>query len=258
MLKPKSQSIGLLLLGFLAGISGSALGIGGGVIIVPALALLFSFDFKKSVALSLSTIIPAALIGSLSYLLWDLTTGTDNILLSVAAITAVGAVMGSFAGVKIAHITHDRWLKIIFALLLIITSLKLLNIIQVPTTKLQDSPWGYLLLLGLFAGFSSGLLGIGGGVIIVPILTLFFVDSIHQAIPTSLLIIVPTTIAGAIFHRKIKALDFTPLKFLVPAAMIGAIIGVFIKNNLPEEHLKLIFSIFLIISSAKLLLSSHK
>lgn len=254
-LNEKYHNRGLLAVGFVIGFCGSALGIGGGVIAVPVLSLLFGFDFKRAVSTSLATIIPAVTVGSISYFIWDIKTGQSNIILSIAAITAIGTVIGSFLGVKIAHITHDRLLKIIFAAMLIITSLKLLNILKIPTSMVETSPWPYLILLGVFAGFASGMLGIGGGVIIVPALTLFFVDSIHQAIPTSLVVIIPTTIAGTMFHNKMRAMNFQPLRFLIPTAAIGAIGGVFLKNSLPEDTLRGIFGIFIIICSIKMLLS---
>lgn len=258
MINKKYHHFSFIILGLLTGICGCALGIGGGVIVVPALTLLFAFDFKKSVACSLATIIPAAMVGAISYMLLDIKTGSDNIQLTTALITAAGAIVGSFIGVKTAHITHEKLLKTVFAVLLIITSLKLLNIIKISTSQVESSPWFFLILLGLFAGFASGMLGIGGGVIIVPILTLFFVDSIHQAIPTSLVIIIPTTIAGTIFHNKACSMDFKPLKFLIPAAMTGAVLGVILKSNLKPETLKIFFSIFIIISAIKMLLSHSK
>lgn len=258
MIPPRYKNLTLAITGLIAGTASASLGIGGGVIIVPILTLLLNFNFKRSIATSLATIIPSSMIGTILYFAWDIKTGQTNILLTTALITSLGTVAGSFIGTKVLHLTHDKILKIAFAAILIFTSLKLLDIVQIPTSKLETASWLWLIGLGVLAGMLSGMLGIGGGVIIVPALTLFFVDSIHQAIPTSLCIIVPTTITGTLLHKKLNNLNFSDIKFLIPTAVIGAIIGVILKNNLPEERLKIFFGIFMIIAAFKMLLNLFK
>lgn len=252
-------NIGFLILGMVVGLASASLGVGGGVLIVPALIIFFKFDFKTSAGTSLAVIFPTAVVGVIAYLLWDYKSNGNDLLVATAAITSIGAIVGAPAGVKLSQITNEKILKIIFAALLIFTSLEFLNVIRLPVAPIENATWPWLVVLGVIAGISSGLLGVGGGVIIVPGLTLFFACSMHQAIPTSLAIMIPTTLAGGLFHLKMNGQNSSTLKYIIPGSIFGAITGVFIKNQLQENSLRAAFAVFLIICAAKILSSAfHK
>ena len=132
----------------------------------------------------------------------------------------------------------------------IFTGLKMTNIIKIPTQAITTiTAYPLLIVLGLIAGSASALLGIGGGVIMVPVLNLFFGLNIHQAVATSLTVILPTTFAGAIFHRKFDNIHVKALKFLMPTALIGAVFGAIFTNSLPSATIKMIFGIYLFIAA---------
>jgi uncharacterized membrane protein YfcA len=105
-----------------------------------------------------------------------------------------------------------------------------------------------LLILGCFAGFSAGLLGIGGGAILVPgiyyILKHFgYADvAMHVAVGTSLATIIFTGISSAIAHHKKGAVDIPMLKTFLPGVLIGVIVGTWLADILPTEGLKIIFA----------------
>ncbi|MFK7839265.1 MAG: sulfite exporter TauE/SafE family protein [Bdellovibrionales bacterium] len=107
---------------------------------------------------------------------------------------------------------------------------------------------GLLSLLGIFAGFSAGLLGIGGGAVLVPgiyyILKHFgFSDvAMHVAVGTSLLTIVFTGTSSALAHHKKGAVDVSILKQFLPGVVIGVLIGTYLSDLLPTEGLKIIFA----------------
>lgn len=248
----------LVLLGLVAGMIGTILGIGGGAVVVPVLVVFLDYDFKKAAGTSLLTIIFTAAIGCLIYYIWDIRTSTGNMLWLTAGLASVGSVIGAAIGALATTKIKSKFIRRIFILVLLFTSFKLLNIIKLPTEHLGESGQGFLVVLGFAAGFLSAILGIGGGIILVPFLTLFFVKDIHHAIPTSLLIIVPTTIMGVIMHRKLNNIDFAAAKLLIPFAAIGAVIGVFVKNQLPAETLKLVFGLYLLLCVIKLMLKNNK
>lgn len=107
---------------------------------------------------------------------------------------------------------------------------------------------GLLAFLGIFAGFSAGLLGIGGGAILVPgiyyILKHFgFADvAMHVAVGTSLLTIVFTGTSSALAHHKKGAVDIPMLKKFLPGVVIGVALGTYLSDLLPTEGLKIIFA----------------
>lgn len=102
-----------------------------------------------------------------------------------------------------------------------------------------------LILIGLFAGFLSGLLGIGGGIVLVPILHAFYGLDIKMAIGTSLFAIVPTALAGTVSHYRAQHIHL-PLALLVAAgAVLGAVLGAWITSALDAKTLRQIFGLFL-------------
>ena len=94
--------------------------------------------------------------------------------------------------------------------------------------------------------------------ILVPLLNLFFGLTIHESIATSLTVIIPTTIAGAIFHNKINSISISEVKFLIPTALIGAVIGALTASNLQSHTLKFIFGLFLILCSLIIFFNKKK
>lgn len=250
----------LIILGFCSGLLSAVLGIGGGAVIVPGLKIFVKFDMKKAVGTSLAAIIPISALGTLLYFLDDMYHGRA-ITVDVAAVlyTAAGTIIGAYLGAKVVSKIKSHILEKIFAVILIITAIKLCNIFSFSgqPTEIKLS-YIYLIPTGVFAGFASALVGIGGGIVIVPILTMFFLPNIHSAIPTSLAIVLPTSIFAALFHKKMDNIDKTALPFMIIPAFAGVILGLFIKNSLPEDTLKIMFSILLVVMSIKMFIFSAK
>ncbi len=107
------------------------------------------------------------------------------------------------------------------------------------------------LLVGAFAGTIAGLLGVGGGLIIVPVLALLFqrwgfADGIimHLAIGTSLATIVLTAISSMWAHHKRGAVDWSVFRRLTPGIVVGALLGAVIADFIPTRGLRLFFGVF--------------
>lgn len=245
---------GLLLLGLFAGFCSAALGIGGGVVIVPALVIFFGYRIKRAIGTSLATIVPTSYVAIVSHYFID----SANIRLSVAGVIILGSLVGASFGAKLANRLSSELLRKLFALLLVFTGLKLSGIINIPTHAVTQGASLALILLGLVAGSASALFGIGGGVIMVPVLALFFGLTIHEAVATSLVVILPTTFMGAMFHRKFDNVDVAALKYLLPTAFIGAVLGALFANSMPAPALKLVFGIFLLLCSVRIFLQKKE
>ncbi|MBW2984565.1 sulfite exporter TauE/SafE family protein [Candidatus Woesearchaeota archaeon] len=245
------KNFNLLFLGFIAGFFSAALGIGGGVILVPALMLLFHYKIKKAIGTSLATIAPTAFLGIITHFIIK----SENIKFLMVLFIIIGSITGARFGAKLANKLDGKLLAKLFALLLLFVGLKLTGIIKVPTETISNvTVYPLLIILGLVAGSGSALFGIGGGVIMVPVLNLFFGLSIHEAIATSLTVILPTTLAGSIFHKKFNNINAEALKFLIPLALIGAVFGAITANALPSATLKMIFGVFMVLCSIRIFL----
>ena len=121
------------------------------------------------------------------------------------------------------------------------------------------------IFLGIISGFLAGLLGIGGGVVIVPVLTYLFSlaafsheISIHMALATSLSSIFFTSSVASFSHFKFKNLDFNIIKSFIPFAVIGSIAGSFFATAVPSSYLTKIFSIILFFLSLQIILQCLK
>ena len=111
-----------------------------------------------------------------------------------------------------------------------------------------------LLLIGLFAGILSGLVGVGGGLIIVPALIFFLSYSQHQAQGTSLgLLLLPVGILAVINYYNKGYIDIKVVAIMSIAFIFGGWLGSKIALRLPTDTVKKIFAIFLFYSAFKLL-----
>lgn len=112
--------------------------------------------------------------------------------------------------------------------------------------------WLGIGLIGLFGGLTSGLFGVGGGVVFVPLLVLLFSFNLHLAIGTSLAAIVPTAVVGAWRHFSEGWIDFRVALLLALFAMVGAWLGAGLSLKLDLILLRKIFAGFLFVVALRL------
>lgn len=110
-----------------------------------------------------------------------------------------------------------------------------------------------IVVVGVAVGLMSAMFGVGGGVIMVPFIVLVLDRSQHVAEGTSLLVIVPTAVAGVIAHRKRGYVDLGTAAKLAATGIFGAVLGARLALSLPPERLKAAFGIFTIVVGTKLL-----
>jgi uncharacterized membrane protein YfcA len=117
----------------------------------------------------------------------------------------------------------------------------------------------YLLLIGLVAGFMGGLVGIGGGVIIVPALVMLLGMSQHAAQGTSLMMILfPVGILGALNYYKQGYVDFKYAGLLAIGFFVGSYLGSKFSLSLPQLTVKRIFAIVMMLLALKILFIDKK
>ncbi len=111
-------------------------------------------------------------------------------------------------------------------------------------------------LVGLVGGITSGLFGVGGGVVMVPAMLLLLgtqVTDIKQAIGTSLAVIVPTALVGTWKHHTQESVKWAVVAALVPTALVGGYIGAWLTTKIHSDDLKRMFGGFLVLVGCKLL-----
>lgn len=201
-------SIGLVV-GFFSGL----FGVGGGIVLVPLIIVAVSFSQRKASGTSLAAVLPTAIAGMIAY------ASHGSVDWIAGALLAAGAVVGSLVGTWLLHHTHQTVLRWIFVAFLVVVAVRMFFLVPDRAVTLDFTPWviAGLVVLGLVTGILSGLLGIGGGVFIVPALMLVFGVGDLIAKGTSLLMMIPTAVTGTIANVRRGNTD------LVAAAIIGCL-----------------------------------
>ncbi|MFH1790475.1 MAG: sulfite exporter TauE/SafE family protein [Candidatus Omnitrophota bacterium] len=240
----------LLMLGLIAGLYSASLGTGVGLALVAGLTTLLRYPIKEIVGISLVTAIPTTFMGVLMHYF----VNSGNILFHTVAFITLGAILGARLGTYIMVRIEKRLLAVLFFIILMLTGLKMLGVIDFPvpvSTRFGSFP--LLFATGIAAGITAALFGLGGGIIIVPALNLFFGLSIHQAVATSLAAVLPITAAAALFHIEHIEVNKEALKALIPTALLGAVIGATTTNGIPPHVLRNIFGILLLFCAVRLI-----
>ncbi|WP_407360063.1 sulfite exporter TauE/SafE family protein [Microbacterium sp. LBN7] len=198
-------------IGLLAGLLSGLFGVGGGTVIVPLLVLFLHFNQRLGAGTSLAAIVPTAAVGVVSYAIHGSVAWVPALILAAGSV--VGAQIGTRLLPKISQTTL-RWFFVGF-LVVVIVSLFLVIPSREATFDLQLLNGLALVAVGVVTGILAGLIGVGGGVIVVPVLMLAFGTSDLVAKGTSLLMMIPTAISGTIGNIRNRNVD------LVAAAVVG-------------------------------------
>lgn len=182
----------------MGGLLSGAFGVGGGIVMVPLLLTFARMDQRRAAATSLAAIVPASITGALGYL------ARGEVDLPVAAVVAVGGVTGSYVGARLLRRVPLVWLRWGFVALLLATAARLLLVAPERGADIDLSALVAvgLVAAGLFMGVASGLFGIGGGVILVPVLIAVFGAGDLVAKGTSLLVMLPTATMGTVTNAR--------------------------------------------------------
>lgn len=113
-------------------------------------------------------------------------------------------------------------------------------------------------IMGLTTGILSGLLGIGGGVVLVPMLVFILGILQHTAQGISMLVIIPTAIVSIWHFHKDKLINYQAAFYMAAGAVIGALISANFAQYLPASELKRIFGIFVMYSGYRMILGTRK
>lgn len=230
-----------LLLGLGAGVLSGMFGVGGGVVIVPALVLLLRYEQRRATGTSLAAIVPIASVGVISYAL------SGHVDWLAALILATGAVIGAQAGSWLLPRVPVSALQLAFTAFLVGVIVSLFLVIpsrdgHFELTVLSGLALG---LLGLVTGVLSGLLGVGGGIIVVPALILFFGSSDLTARGTSLLMMIPAAISGTAGNARRKNIDVVGAVLIGSSACVTTALGAWIAKSIDPFTGNVVFAAFL-------------
>jgi uncharacterized membrane protein YfcA len=167
---------------------------------------------------------------------------------------AVGAVPGVLLGAALARKLTARRLRQAFGCLLLATAVRILVATPAPTAPPHPWPVAGNVALGIGVGIFGGLLGVGGGTILVPILVLGEHYPQHLAQGVSLLMILPTGIVGGWSHARHGHVMRSILPGLMVGGAIGGLLGAFLAHLIDSTTLSRLFAIFLLPVGAQMIL----
>ncbi len=238
----------------IAGLISGSFGVGGGIIIVPGLVVFLHFTQRISHGTSLMAIIPIVATGAISFLFHD------SVDLTYALFLGLGSILGAIMGTKFLGSISNIWLARIFSVLLLITAVRLFIDIPIESKELKLSPMimVVLILVGVLIGAISGLLGVGGGLFLVPILIIFFGAVAPVAKGTSLLVGLIAGTTGTWRNYRNANVDIPVAIKIGLAGIPAALIGAQLAMVMPDRVSAILLAFLLLASAASLLRSAHK
>lgn len=247
---------GIVLIGALTGLLSGLLGIGGAAILVPGMVDVLGMSQHRATGTSLFVIIPTAFVSAIVY------AQNGQMDWTLAALFSLTAVFGATLGARATGRISAANLRRLFGVFLLLVAVRML----IPgggadaEGAFRADVFGQSLgltigegLLGLVAGFLSGLLGIGGGQVLTPGMVFLFDFPQKLAQGISIAFIVPTAISGAWTHyRRGNVVPQVGL-LLMPASMVTGYLGGWIAQRADASSLRVGFGLFLIYAASRML-----
>lgn len=239
-----------LVTGVLAGFICGLFGMGGGSLIVPVIVHVFDLPMKQAIGTSLFVIVFSALSALINY------ARHNQVKAKLALFIVPSGVAGAQAGALLTSRLPETIVKYLFIILVTVLGLKMLfhpeNNASCKEGEMEYSKISAI-LIGLFAGFVSGLCGVGGAVLIIPLLYIFLKVPMHACIGTALIAIFFNSVSGSIGYIVRGYVDFRIGIMLAIGSMAAAPFGAKLSINTPREKLRRMFAIILILSGLSIL-----
>jgi uncharacterized membrane protein YfcA len=237
-------TVAALLLSGLIGVSLGLLGGGGSILALPVLVFVARLDPRQAVAMSLAIVGATSLTASLLHR----RSGRVD--------TRVGALFGgiglpmAFLGARLTHLLEPRTLLSCFgALMLVVGSVMVIRALREPRggEPVRERHPVAVVAAGAGVGFLTGFLGVGGGFLIVPALTLFAGLAMPVAVGTSLLVIAFNCAAGFVGHVHAEGVPIVPTILFTAMAIAGGVMGERLAGRTSPRRLRRAFGIFVIL-----------
>jgi uncharacterized membrane protein YfcA len=259
----------LVLIGLGVGFVASMVGVGGGVFIVPTLTLGFLFSLHNAVGTSLVVVLFTALAGAFAYY------RQKRIDFKVGLILSASSVPGAIAGAYLTSFITSQQLTMGFAVFLVLIAIKMM--VNFKGASKFSKMWGswdrsltdsegrkfeytvnvaLVFFFAFFGGLSSGLLGIGGGALMVPILSIVGNLPMHITVATSMFMMIFASSSGVVSHVQLGNVNFEFAAFLALGVVVGSQIGARVAKKVSAKWLRRIFAVVLIIVSINMFFES--
>lgn len=232
-----------LAVGLVAGFLGGLVGIGGGVIMIPLMTEILKFRQHEAHGTSLVAVLFTAVPGACIYYFYGSADIPASALIAALALCTVRLGARYCSGLSEWKLKRYFGLFLLFIALLLVLKPLLPELIA--GSSLGWMRWPVLAILGAVTGFISGMMGIGGGVFMVPMMVLFAGINQITAQGISLLAMIPSSAVGAWTHWKLGNTRTDLMPGLVAGVLIAVYAGGRVAHLIPETALRLVFTALL-------------
>lgn len=235
------QAVLGILVGFVAGVLSGLFGVGGGVVTTPAVNVLLGGTAIQAVATPLPVILPTSVVGAYTY------AKAGEVSFRAARWAIPPGIAGAVGGAFLTELVNAHLLLVATAVLIAWTAFEVMRGRQsrTPWVKGATPGWKYA-AIGAVAGFVSGLLGVGGGIVMVPALTVAIGMPLKRALGTSLVVIAALVIPGTIVHWALGHIDWAIFGVLTLGVVPGARLGARLAIGARERTLRRAVGAFLL------------
>lgn len=245
-----------LLLGLVVGVFSGLFGVGGGIVLVPLLVLLMRTEQKEAQATSLVVVAMGATSGAVTYAL------ADSVFWVSVPLLVAGGLVGTWLGTILVKKLQSRWLQIFFGVLLLAAAVRIgLSSVVSEIGFVDEITVGIALgfvASGLAMGFLSALLGVGGGIIVIPLLVAIFGFPQQLAAGTSLVAMIPLALFGALRLTRSGFTQWVRGFRIGTGSVVGAIGGASLALVLQVGVLQIGFAALLVFAAVNMFRKARK
>ncbi len=251
----RAGAVTIMVVGLAAGFLSGLFGVGGGILMVPAVVIVLGKGQRLAHGTSLAAVVPIALSGLIGYALDDKVDWAASLFLIVGA-TGLGAIIGT----HLLHVVPQRALALAFACLLLATAARLVLDTSDATGRgdLSVATALALVLVGVVTGITSGLLGVGGGIVMIPAMVVFLGIPVAVAKGSSLAVIIPTAAVGTSRNVTKHNADLRVATIVGLSGVVSSFGASQISVGLDEQLSNRLFAALLTVVAVKMLWESRR
>lgn len=244
---PTTEFLFAVLLGFASGFTSGAFGVGGGVITTPAIRLLLMRSSDIALGTPLPIIFPSAIAGGFNY--WR----AGKIIPRVVFYCSLFGLLGTAIGSSATSLIDTRYIMILTSLLLFYLAYRTFASTRSEGPRMsraeetrESHPVRILALIGFLAGFFSGFLGLGGGIVMVPCFYFLLRLDLKESLGNSLVVIAFLAVPGSIIHTLLGHVDWVVASAMIIGVMPGSYAGSFFTLRARTRRVQLLFALLLL------------
>jgi len=236
----------LILVGVVVGTLSGFFGIGGGMILIPILMFL-GIDIKTAIGISIVQMVFSSLYGSY------LNHKRGSLIIGEGIWVGVGGFVGGLFGARASTLIPESTLEYMFLGLLTFALFRLFSAKLSDDATVKSLNKGLLFAIGLLIGVFAISLGIGGSILLTPILAGFLLYPIKKAVSAGLFFVAFSSIAGFFSHLSAGTLDLERGLYVAVPSLLGVFIGIWLKDQISSEKHKTYLLIMYIVAMSLLM-----